>query len=159
LTICVKGRECLLGHVAHDEMHLNEYGKIALDCWTALPRHYQHIDVDGFVVMPNHVHGILIIRAGLKPAPTKQPITEIVRAFKTFSAKKINQLRHTAGSPVWQRNYYEHVIRDEQSLNRIREYIDTNPKRWTLDRENPLRQGEDEFDRWLTTFRTNPQKP
>jgi len=80
----------------------------------------------------------------------------MVRAFKTFSARKINQLRHTSGSPVWQRNFYEHVIRDERSLKRIREYLDTNPQRWALDPENPLRQGEDEFDRWLATFRTNP---
>jgi len=138
-------------------MVLNEYGKIAIDCWNALPRHYPHVELGDFVIMPNHMHGLVFIRAGLKPAPTNQQITEIVRAFKTFSAKRINQLRHTPGSSVWQRNFYEHVIRDDRSLKRIREYIDTNPQRWTLDRENPLRQGEDEFDRWLATFKTNPK--
>jgi len=138
-------------------MVLNEYGKIAIDCWNALPRHYPHVELGDFVIMPNHMHGLVFIRAGLKPAPTNQQITEIVRAFKTFSAKRINQLRHTPGSSVWQRNFYEHVIRDDRSLKRIREYIDTNPQRWTLDRENPLRQGEDEFDWWLATFKTNPK--
>ena len=147
-----------MGHVAHGEMHLNEYGEIVIDCWNALPQHYHHVELNDFVIMPNHVHGIVFLRAGLKPAPTNQPITEIVRAFKTFSAKKINQLRHTPGSSVWQRNFYEHVIRDDRSLKRIREYIDTNPQRWTLDRENPLRQREDEFDCWLATFKTNPEK-
>jgi len=157
LTMCVQRRECLLGRVSHGEMHLTEYGKIAIDCWNTLPHHYPHVDLDAFAIMPNHVHGILFIRAGLKPAPTNKPITEIIRAFKTFSARKINQLRNTPGSSVWQRNFYEHVIRDDLSLQRIREYIETNPQRWALDRENPLRQGEDEFDRWLATFKDNPE--
>ena len=158
LTMCVQRRECLLGHVSHGEMHLNEYGRIAVDCWSTLSHHYPYAELDAFVIMPNHVHGILFIRAGLKPAPTNHPITEIVRAFKTFSAKRINQLRNTPGLSVWQRNFYEHVIRDGLSLQRIREYIETNQQRWGLDRENALRQGGDDFDRWLTTFKDNPEK-
>ncbi len=105
------------------------------------------------MVMPNHVHGVVLFRndagAGLKPAPTqniRQPLSEIVRAFKTFSARGINILRHSPGVPVWQRNYYEHVIRDDEELNRIREYISTNPVRWHLDRENPDRTGADDLD-------------
>jgi hypothetical protein len=78
------------------------------------------------------------ITAGLKPAPTnKHGLPEIVRAFKTFSSRRINELRGTPGLPVWQRNYYEHIIRNEDSLNRIRQYILDNPARWTRDRENP----------------------
>jgi REP element-mobilizing transposase RayT len=95
--------------------------------------------------MPDHVHGIIILNpidsgpralAGLKPATTGHPLSEIVRAFKTFSARRINQLRKTPGTPVWQRNYYEHVIRSESDLNQIREYIDTNLLRWALNKEN-----------------------
>ena len=98
--------------------------------------------------MPNHVHGIIIIRdvgAGSEPAPTtkRHGLPEIVRQFKTFSARRINRRRGTPGQPVWQRNYYEHIIRHEESLNRIRDYILTNPLRWNLDRENPNRTGED----------------
>jgi REP element-mobilizing transposase RayT len=63
---------------------------------------------------------------------------EIIRAFKTFSARRINQHQNTAGSPVWQRNYYEHIIREENSLNRIRQYIINNPENWDSDRENPI---------------------
>lgn len=94
--------------------------------------------------MPNHVHGIVVIennraglesRAGLEPAPT---LSEIVRQFKTFSSKRINQLRDNPGCPVWQRNYYERVIRNEQELAKTREYIVSNPMRWALDKENPL---------------------
>lgn len=75
------------------------------------------------------------VRAGLKPAPT---LPEIVRAFKTFSARRINESRATPGTMVWQRNYYEHVVRGENESNRIREYIANNPLQWEMDRENPL---------------------
>jgi hypothetical protein len=115
--------------------------------------------------MPNHIHGAIglvdddgvgandvgaglkpargvvagpnSVRAGLKPAPTRPGLPEIIRGFKTFSARRINELRETRGVPVWQRNYYEHVIRDEESLNRIREYILINPAQWAFDPENP----------------------
>ena len=96
--------------------------------------------------MPNHIHGIVILRddvspatvgAGFKSAPTpRHPLTEVIRALKTFSARRINQLRGTPGEPVWQRNYYEHVVRDERDLCRIRDYVADNPSRWADDVEN-----------------------
>ena len=112
-----------------------------------LTDHYQNIKLDKFIVMPNHIHGIIILMdmddvgAGLKPAPTDltkyYPLSEIIRAFKTFSARHVNELRKTPGIPVWQRNYHEHIVRNENELNRIREYIMNNPLRWQYDRENP----------------------
>jgi REP element-mobilizing transposase RayT len=92
--------------------------------------------------MPNHIHGIFIlVGAGLKPAPTtdkkRHGFSEVIRAFKTFSSRKINKLHKTSGTSVWQRNYYERVIRDEDELNKIRQYISDNPIKWELDRENP----------------------
>ena len=102
------------------------------------------------MVMPNHVHGIIVIRdsentggpgpqrAGYKPAPTHgHALSEVVRGFKTFSARRINQLRNRVGQPVWQRDYYDHVIRNEQTLTAVREYILNNPAKWAEDRENP----------------------
>lgn len=80
-------------------------------------------------------------RVGLNPTPTKHGLPEIVRALKTFSARRINEMRNTPGVPIWQRNYYEHIIRNDESLHRIREYIVNNPAQWALDRENPLRAG------------------
>ena len=77
----------------------------------------------------------------------------IVRAFKSATTRRINQIRNTLGQPVWQRNYYEHIIRNEDELDLIRGYIVDNPLRWHLDRENPERVGEDEFDRWLDNLR------
>jgi putative transposase len=107
--------------------------------WNDLPNHIANIALDEFIIMPNHVHGIIRIKdgAGLEPAPTTHNISikitalpEIVRQFKTFSAKRINIVRQSPGIPVWQRNYYEHIIRDEQSLYRIRKYIRNNPVKW-----------------------------
>ena len=101
--------------------------------------------------MPNHVHGIIVLTdastptvgEGLKPSPTggmirRHGLSEVVRAFKTFSAKRINVLRGAVGSPFWQRSYYERVIRDEEELNRVRQYIMDNPGRWEEDPENPM---------------------
>lgn len=75
-----------------------------------------------------------------------------------MSAINVNRLLSRSGQPLWQENYYEHVIRDEASFNRIREYIETNPFRWELDRENPQCEGQDNFDSWLATFKTRPDK-
>ena len=74
---------------------------------------------------------------------------QVVAYFKYQSTKHINEIRATPGVPIWQRNYYDHIIRDEHALQRIRDYIATNPLRWALDRENPARLATDDFDRWL----------
>ncbi len=144
VTICVHDHECLLGDVSDTEMQLNDCGSIAHDAWIDLPNHYPNVEMDEFVVMPNHVHGIIIIMdhdetfagAGSEPAPTmvkRYPLSEIVRSFKTFSARRINELRGTHGCPVWQRNYYEHIIRNEKELIAIRGYIVNNPSKWSAD--------------------------
>jgi putative transposase len=124
--------------------------------------------------MPNHIHGILhliesellsadFVRAGLRPAstgdgilPVRQGIPEILRALKSFSSRWINEFRGTPGVAVWQRNYYEHIIRDEEALSRIQEYILTDPLSWWCDRENPAADSTDDFDRWLETQGENP---
>ncbi len=173
VTICTEGRECLLGEIVDGEMRPGDAGAIALAAWNDLPRHYARVRLDTFVIMPNHVHGIIVLTddvaadvgtgivgadaaglgvgAGLKPAPTQRRhgLPEVVRAFKTFSARRINELRGTPGVPVWQRNYYEHIIRNAASLERIRTYIETNPERWSLDRENLQRSGMDRLEGWI----------
>jgi REP element-mobilizing transposase RayT len=144
VTLCLEGNEHLFGKVVECAMQLSAYGRMVAACWNDLPRHYPHVRLDAFVVMPNHVHGIieiLNVGAGLKPAPTDvkkhHALSEIVRAFKTFSARRINRLRETAGKPLWQRNYYEHIVRNARELATIRDYIATNPVRWDTDPENP----------------------
>jgi REP element-mobilizing transposase RayT len=140
-------------------MRLNETGCAVMHAWDDLPNHYLHAALDAFTMMPNHVHGIVILTdnndpglifhsvgAGFEPAPTRtvsnnpmprHGLPEIIRAFKTFSARQINVLRKTPGTPVWQRNYYEHIVRNDDELNRIRQYIADNPLTWQDDRENP----------------------
>jgi len=152
VTICTYQRECLFGEVVEGEMRVNSHGAIVQRCWSDLPRHYPYVELDAFAVMPNHVHGIVVLTgfpilanvgAGLRPAPTSasrpHPLSEIVRAFKSFSSRHVNRLRNTPGLPLWQRNYYEHVIRDEQELHTLRQYVADNPLQWALDQENPAR--------------------
>ena len=142
VTICAHNQVGMFGDVLHGEMRLNLYGQAVVECWNDLRNHYPYVRLDAFVVMPNHMHGILEliddVGTGLKPAPTQRhPLSEIVRGLKTFSSRRINQLRHSPGVPVWQRNYYEHVVRNESDLDAIRNYILDNPSKWTDDKENP----------------------
>ena len=138
VTICAHGKVCLFGDVIGSEMKVNELRRKVQAVWNGLPVHYPHVATDAFVVMPNHVHGVIVIRAGLKPAPTaRHGLSEIIRGFKTFSARMINEFRKTSGTPVWQRNYYEHIIRNDADYDRIAEYIDNNPQRWAEDSLHP----------------------
>jgi REP element-mobilizing transposase RayT len=186
VTMCAYERACFFGEVVDGVMRVNELGEIVQQTWDALPDHYSHVELDQFITMPNHVHGVIVLkdgndvgathappamltgdghggvgagfkparntnsdivigephkRAGCKPAPTpagnRHGFPEIVRAFKTFSARRINAFHQTPDHPVWQRNYYEHVIRDDRDLAAIRDYIAGNPARW-LDDENHL---------------------
>ncbi len=153
VTICVNRHRCIFGEVRDDAVSLNESGQIVWECWNDLARHYPHVETDAFVVMPNHVHGIVMLTrtnvgAGLRPAPTRSHLElsrhglpEIVRALKSFSARGVNQLRATPGARVWQRGYHERVVRNNEELNRIRQYISENPARWSDDEYRPSRAG------------------
>jgi len=167
VTIVTQNRACLFGEVVEGQMRLNEAVHLAQRCWTDIPNHFPHVQLDAFIIMPNPVHGILVIAHHAAPddvgarhavpqpprtashtptveqfgKPVHGSIPTIVRSFKSATTRHINILRGTPGAPVWQPNYYEHIIRDERSLNRIREYIVTNPLRWHLDHENPARTG------------------
>jgi REP element-mobilizing transposase RayT len=172
-TICAQARKSLFGKVLGDDMHVNEYGKIIRGCWQELPSHYPSIQLDYFTVMPNHVHGIIFLVGAGSPRPeipTSQAgggtpplqqvtnLSAIIGFFKFHSTKRINEIRHTPGAKVWQRGFYDHVIRDDESLNRIRNYIFTNPSRWHLDRENPTARNQDDFDIWLDSYKTSLHK-
>ncbi|MHC1782128.1 MAG: transposase [Anaerolineaceae bacterium] len=135
VTVCTHDRMNLFGKIvgagskpAPVVMRINEYGKIVNDTWRDLVNHIAFIQLGEFIIMPNHVHWIIWImeqqcRAGLEPAPTgkRTPLPEIVRQFKTFSARRINKIRGTSEQPVWQRNYCEHVVCDEEDYRRIAE--------------------------------------
>jgi len=143
VTICTQNHKPLLGEIRNAEMVLNEYGKIVAECWLWLSKQYPHVELDEWVLMPNHMHGIIILcRGGSRTAPTGiyKPLGRLIGAFKTTSTKRINVLHRTPGARVWQRNYYEHVIRNEDDLNEIRQYILDNPVQWDMDENNPTRQ-------------------
>jgi putative transposase len=190
VTICTQNRVCLLGDLVDGEMRLNDAGSEVQVVWNELPRRFAHLELDAFMVMPNHVHGIIMIHGRgescIRPDDCQQPdsgdhkdrpygtghahgivtligpgsvvgaglalpagkgaassaptLGDVVRAFKSLSAIRVNRLIMRSG-PLWQRNYYERIIRNERELDKIREYIATNPLKWALDRENPQRTG------------------
>jgi putative transposase len=150
ITICTEGREPLLGEIDANGVHLNSYGELVEDCWRQIPDRNRPVQLDVFVVMPNHLHGIVLLGSAAavggtarrarteafgQPVPGSLPT--LVRSFKSAAARRINQLRGTPGGRVWQRGYYERVIRNERELAAVRRYVLGNPLAWALDPENP----------------------
>jgi putative transposase len=148
VTIATHRREMIFGEIKSQFLELNDFGNIVQDHWRNLTQHYSNINLGCFVVMPNHFHGIIIIRdqksdhpsnirAGLRPAPTQNiSLHKVVRTFKSFTAREINKLRYSSKAPVWQRNYYEHIIRTDEEFYKIEEYINENVINWDKDNEN-----------------------
>lgn len=141
VTICSYEKECIFGEVIDASVRLNEAGRIVEDTWLATPTIRQNVSLDEHIVMPNYLHGIVSIdwnirfdgrvaRRGVLQSPS-QTVGAIIRGFEGSATKRINAMRETPGQPVWQRNYYEHVIRDADDLDRIRRYIRGNPARWS----------------------------
>jgi REP element-mobilizing transposase RayT len=152
ITICLQDRACLLGGVAAGTIRLSESGIIAENCWQAIPGRFPGTRLDDYVIMPNHVHGIIVMKGngdhagvihGLSPRMRRRTmmLPKIIGHFKMNTAKRINQMRRMPGRAVWQRNYYEHVVRNDMALNKIREYIRNNPRHWSSDVENPEYSG------------------
>ncbi len=160
VTLCTHRKEFLFGIVAEGQMTQNECGEIVSLYWNYLPKRFARLEVDSFIVMPNHVHGIIGITGAVDEPPgvgaihesplraqrRKMLLSKIIGYFKMNTSKRINEIRGTPERPVWQRNYYEHIIRNDDELCKIRGYMATNPLRWAQDRENPMaeRDGDDE---------------
>ncbi|MCC5941738.1 MAG: transposase [Balneolaceae bacterium] len=162
ITICIQNRECLFGDILNGEMVLNEIGDIAQDFWYRIPERYDDVITDAFVVMPNHIHGIIGIEYNPDHVPhpvgaihelplrdgetnyeayrkqrRQMLLSKIIGWYKMNVAKRANILLENTGNRFWQRNYYEHIIRNERSLNRIRDYIINNPIQWVEDINHP----------------------
>jgi NAD(P)-dependent dehydrogenase (short-subunit alcohol dehydrogenase family)/REP element-mobilizing transposase RayT len=118
-------------------MQLNDLGRTVEACWHDLPVHYAHVELDAFIVMPNHVHGVLILMRETMFDHPDHELSEVIRALKSYSARRINELRQTPGVSVWQRSFYDHIVRDDRDLERVRAYIDGNPGNWQRDPDNP----------------------
>jgi REP element-mobilizing transposase RayT len=154
VTICTENRECLFGIIEDAQMEMSDAGNMVQNVWHELPGRFSEIHIDEFIIMPNHIHGIIILnvgaplvgalfpasdnakaRAGTRPAPT---LGDVVGTFKSISTHEYTDgVRQKNWPPfngkLWQRNYYEHIIRSESELHKIREYIVNNPLNWEAD--------------------------
>jgi REP element-mobilizing transposase RayT len=174
VTIVTEQREPVFGKIVNGEMILNEYGKIVQKWWDEIPTHFPNVELGAFVIMPNHVHGIIFItterrgevlsprvdnetddrggditqemngeiptqeKGGETPPLRKPTLGQIIAYFKYQSTKEMNQIEtHSALTKFWQRNYYEHIIRNEREMENIWKYIEANPAQWKDDDENP----------------------
>lgn len=138
VTMCIQNRECLLGEIVDRNMHLSPVGENVLLQWTNLPQRFSGLELDAFAVMPNHFHAIISINpvgqgAVLGAASSAPTLGKILRAFKSISAIEGNRLLNRFNRSFWQRNYWEHVIRNEKELVTLRQYILNNPAQWELD--------------------------
>jgi len=149
VTICVEGFQSLFGNVSAGVMNLNEAGRMVDSHWRAITARFPTMQLDDWIVMPNHFHGIVHIAgtpfasapkgAGRRPAPT---LGDVIGSFKSLTTDGyiigVRQLGWRGFERrVWERNYYEHVIRNDDELDKIRQYIRHNPLMWTCDRYNP----------------------
>ena len=153
VTICTHHRACLFGNIINDEMVLNDAGQMVQQAWNDLPNHYLNVTLDAFVIMPNHVHGVVLIHDSLvgdalvashntNGRPQGSPLPLIMDRFKSATTVEYIRGVETFGWPsfngkLWQRGYYDHIVRNEEDLDRIRQYIINNPLQWTEDTENP----------------------
>ena len=142
ITLVTQARRLLFGDIVDGTMHLNNVGRLVVDAWNWLGVQYRYVALDSYVVMPNHFHGIILISdpdmaESSNRRVHRKPLGRLVAAFKTVSTKQFNIVNDTPGHPLWQRNYYKHVIRNNAELERVRNYIVNNPQNWQDDLENP----------------------
>jgi REP element-mobilizing transposase RayT len=158
ITICTENRECLLGDIVDGKMVLNNIGNMIKKWWNKIPERFDTVELDKFQIMPNHIHGVIqiIVGAGFIPARNKRVTTmvgattrvaptvgDIIGAFKSLTTHEyVMGVKNNGWKPfdkrLWQRNYYEHIIRNKIDLNKIREYISNNSSIWNRDRNNLL---------------------
>ena len=140
VTICSAGKRLVFGSIRGEGIVLSPAGEIVRSEWIALADRFSRLVLDEFVIMPNHLHGVLAFvghAGGASPSPT---LFEVIGAFKSISTIRVNRLLRRHGVPVWQRSYYEHIVRTGEDLRKIQRYISENPLMWSLDPENPNRK-------------------
>jgi REP element-mobilizing transposase RayT len=170
VTICAFNKSCIFGQVVEHQMHENECGHIVREQWLESGRIRKEIELDAFIVMPNHMHGILwilgprgehvLMKSGFVlpldrmpkdtpravPAMRHRSLASWAAGFKSAITSRVRKIWNKPQAAVWQEDYFERIVRDEEELNKIREYIMTNPTRWGSDRYNATRAPEQEED-------------
>lgn len=160
VTLCIHGRELSLGEAVGDKVRLNPAGRMIENAWGELPSAYPGVEIDEYVIMPNHLHGIVVLvepelrGTGAEEATPALTLGDIIKRFKTLTMKRYGDGVEQEGWPryagrLWQRNYYEHIIRNENALTQIRRYIGENPERWAWDKLNPEAVTPDPETPWI----------
>lgn len=149
LTVIVRDRAQLLGQIVEGRAVLSTAGQIVETVWRRMPRHFPRVSLDAFVIMPDHIHGIIVLSGESGPATTEREgrpagtrpgsLSAVVQSLKSASTRRINQTLEAPGGRVWQEDSYECIVRDEAELERIRRYITANPSRWDGDDAAPCR--------------------
>jgi len=153
VTLCAHQRQCLFGEISRGTLALSPAGEQVKALWLRLPLHFPNLELDEFVIMPNHIHGILQLSdqpitpnstvQTQEPAGTQSgSVGAIIQNFKSVSSRRLRRYGNLANQPIWQRNYYEHIIRNPEDLARIQTYIQTNPLSWRDDQLYPNHQSE-----------------
>jgi putative transposase len=147
VTICTDRRRPLFGEINDNICVLSPIGRIAETCWIQISHHLRYVQLDAFVFMPNHVHGILYIDHTTMPETERQfgqalsgTLATVVGSYKSAVTKNVNQTLQRQAQSLWQRGYHETIIRTQEAYDRIKEYIVLNPERWFEDEENPERR-------------------
>jgi len=143
VTVCTHKRECIFGRIKNEQVVFNEIGKLVRECWQEIPEHFRDLKLDACVVMPNHLHGIIIIqKAAGEPSrgPARGPsgsrkkaLGAVVGFFKSSVTKRIRKSGLVRDKSIWQRGYYEHAVNNRADLENIRNYIVNNPVHWSND--------------------------
>ena len=139
VTLYTKNGEYIFGNISNGIMHLNSYGEIAASIWIHIPLLYPNVMLDEFIVMPNHLHGIIILKEleNSSNRNIKKPsLSEIVRRYKYSTTRKINHIRQIKGVSIWHRGFYDQISRGKSNLIAARKYIRNNPKNWHPNEED-----------------------
>jgi REP element-mobilizing transposase RayT len=136
VTICAYDRRCLFGQIVDAQVSLHPIGDIVAREWVKSAEMRPDVELDAFVIMPNHLHGILLLGRS-EAATAARPLGAVIRGFKAATTRAVAAVKPGLEHPLWQRNYYEHIIRNEDSLEAIRAYIADNPVKWAQHRQNP----------------------
>jgi putative transposase len=153
VTICSSNKQSIFGRVEEDAVRLNALGRVVDECWRQIPDHFANAEVDEYLIMPNHLHGIIVlecrdtihrVRESSSESKTESfgnpiagTIPTIIRTFKAAVTRESRRLGLITGEKLWQGGYFERIIRNKDSMMKAREYIVNNPLRWSLDKENP----------------------
>ena len=153
VTICTKDRICCLCEIENDRVYLSDIGKFVFECWLEIQKHFDYVELDDWIIMPNHLHGIIVIKDkdkdfGFKCRdkaclvstkrkfghPPPKSLSSIIGSFKSAATNRCHKNNLIF---QWQSNYYEHIIKNEDDYSRIKAYIANNPLMWEFDRNNP----------------------